>query len=53
MPFEGNEKTMEKKVTDKKKQAKFNSKAWKQCSPEAQKLTKALLDKNADNRLDV
>lgn len=53
MPFTGNEKALQKKVTDKKKQPKYNSKAWKQCSPEVLKLTKTLLDKNADSRLDV
>lgn len=52
MPFVGE---VEKKVHDRtlNKNAKYNSKTWKQCSPEAKKLTQALLCKNHEKRLPI
>jgi len=52
MPFEG---VIEKKINYKtlNKSVKYSSKAWKQCSPEAKKLTQALICKNHETRLSI
>ena len=53
MPYQGEGQKVIMQVINKKKNPKYNCKAWKQCSPKAKDLVKSLLHKDPKSRLDL